>query len=106
MPTDLQVGKVDWSGGSEETTDQALESFARVAEFAKEFRPAEICIVDAGDPIENIYSTSSQLGTNDRDLPAQIEIAHHIFLTGVEMLAPLAPSIRYAAVSSNHGQQR
>lgn len=106
MPSDLQVGKVDWNGGTAETECQALESFAATAEFAREFRPAEICIVDAGDPIENIYSTSSQLGTNDLDLPGQIEIAHHIFLTGIEMLAPLAPSIRYAAVSSNHGQQR
>jgi len=106
MPTDLQVGKVDWNGGSDETTEQALESFANVAEFAKEFRPAEICMVDAGDAIENIYSTSAQLGTNDRDLPAQVEIAHHIFLTGLEILSPHAPSVRYAAVSSNHGQQR
>jgi hypothetical protein len=106
MPTDLQVGKVDWNGGTEETVDQSLESFAKAAEFAREFRPAEICMVDAGDAIENIYSTSSQLGTNDRDLPGQIEIAHHIFLTGLQELAPLAPSIRYVAVSSNHGAQR
>ncbi|WP_440708814.1 hypothetical protein [Herbiconiux sp. YIM B11900] len=106
MPSDLQVGKVDWNGGTAETSVQALESFARAAEFAREFRPAEICIVDAGDPIENIYNTSSQLGTNDRDLPAQVEVAHHIFLTGLEILSPLAPKVRYAAVSSNHGAQR
>ena len=106
MPTDLQVGKVDWNGGTDATVAQAMESFAKAAEFAREFRPTEICIVDAGDPIENIYNTSAQLGTNDRDLPAQLEVAHNIFLSGVEMLAPYAPSIRYAAVSSNHGAQR
>lgn len=106
VPADLQVGKVDWNGGTNETVAQALESFARIAEFAAEFKPAEICIVDAGDPIENIYNTSAQLGTNDRDLPAQLEVAHNIFLSGVEMLAPYAPKIHYAAVSSNHGAQR
>lgn len=106
LPTDLQTGKVDWNGGTNETVDQALESFGAVAEFAKDFEPSEICMVDAGDAIENIYSTSSQLGTNDRDLPGQIEIAHHIFLTGLQMLAPRAPKLRYAAVSSNHGAQR
>jgi len=106
MPTDLQIGKKDWNGASTETIDQALESFGKVAEFAKDFRPAEICMVDAGDPIENIYNTSSQLGTNDLDLPGQVEMAHHIFLTGLEILSPHAPKIRYAAVTSNHGAQR
>jgi hypothetical protein len=106
VPCDLQVGKVDWNGNTDDTVEQALESFAKAAEFAREFRPAELCLVDAGDPIENIYNTASQLGTNDSDLPRQIEVAHNIFLTGIEMLAPLVPSLRYAAVSSNHGQQR
>lgn len=106
VPCDLQVGKVDWNGNTDDTVAQALESFAKAAEFAREFRPAELCIVDAGDPIENIYNTASQLGTNDSDLPRQIEVAHNIFLSGIEMLAPLVPKLRYAAVSSNHGQQR
>lgn len=106
MPTDLQVGKVDWNGNTDDTVAQALESFAKAAEFAREFKPAEICMVDAGDPIENIYNTSSQLGTNDKDLVAQVEFAHHIFLSGIQMLAPYAPKLRYAAVSSNHGAQR
>jgi len=106
VPTDLQVGKVDWNGRTEDTIAQALTSFHRAAEIAKETRPAEIVMVDAGDPIENIYSTSSQLGTNDRDLPHQVEAAAHILLSGIEILAPLAPKLRYTAVSSNHGAHR
>lgn len=106
VPTDLQVGKVDWNGGTAETTAQALESFAKAAEFAREFKPAEIVMVDAGDAIENIYNTSSQLGTNDRDLTYQLEEAHNIFLSGIEMLAPCSPSLAYKAVSSNHGALR
>lgn len=106
VPTDLQVGKTDWNGGTDDTISQALHSFHRAAEIARRERPSEIVMVDAGDPIENIYSTSSQLGTNDRDLPHQVEVAAHILLSGIEILAPLAPRFRYAAVSSNHGAHR
>lgn len=106
VPTDLQVGKVDWNGGTEDTIAQALESFHRAAEIAKECRPQEIVMVDAGDAIENVWNTSSQIATNDRSLPEQVEVASHILLSGVEILAPLAPNFRYAAVSSNHGQHR
>jgi hypothetical protein len=106
MPADLQIGKVDISGGSKESTEQALHSFHEFAAFVKEFRPQEICMVDAGDPIENIYNTGSQLGTNDLDLPHQIEAASHVFLEGIKLLAPLAPKLRYAAVTSNHGAHR
>ena len=56
--------------------------------------------------IENIYSTSSQLATNDLDLPHQVEAAMHVMLSGIQMLAPLAPSLKYVAVSSNHGAHR
>jgi transposase-like protein len=106
VPADLQLGKVDWNGGSDTTYGQTMRSFARAAEFAREFRPAEIVMIDAGDVIENIYSTSSQLGTNDLDLPHQVVAASHVMLEGIKMFAPLAPKVRYAAVSSNHGAHR
>lgn len=106
VATDFQLGKTDWNGGTDDTVQQVLESFTRAAELAATERPQEIVIVDAGDIIENIYSTSSQLGTNDRDLPHQVEAAMHVMLTGLQMLAPLAPSVKYVAVSSNHGAHR
>ncbi|MBG6106626.1 hypothetical protein [Frigoribacterium sp. CG_9.8] len=106
VPTDFQFGKVDWNGGSKETMEQVMESFSKAAAFVKEFRPREVAILDAGDIIENIYSTSAQLGTNDLDLPHQVVEAAFAMQKGLQMLAPLAPSIRYAAVSSNHGAHR
>jgi hypothetical protein len=106
VPTDFQFGKVDWNGGSKETAAQVMESFSKAAAFVKEFRPREVAILDAGDIIENIYSTSAQLGTNDLDLPAQVVEAAYAMQRGLQMLAPLTPSIRYAAVSSNHGAHR
>lgn len=106
VPADLQIGKVDWNGGTDDTIKQALESFARAAQFATEHNFREIVIVDAGDIIENIYNVSSQLGTNDVDLPHQVVLASHVILSGIEMLAPLCESLRYVAVSSNHGAHR
>lgn len=106
VATDFQLGKTDWNGGTDDTLQQVLDSFTRAAELAVTEKPQEIVIVDAGDIIENIYSTSSQLGTNDRDLPHQVEAAMHVMLTGIQMLAPLAPAMKYVAVSSNHGAHR
>jgi len=106
VATDFQIGKVDVAGGTEETLQQVLDSFSRAATLAAEVQPQEIVIVDAGDVIENIYSTSSQLGTNDLALPQQVETAMHVMLTGIQMLAPHTPSLKYVAVSSNHGQHR
>ena len=106
LATDFQAGKVDINGSSADTIAQVLNSFARAAEFAKANPVQEICIVDAGDIVENVWSTSSQLGTNDLDLPHQIVEAAYLMQRGIQMLAPLAPKIRYAAVSSNHGQHR
>lgn len=106
VATDFQLGKTDWNGGTDDTVQQVLDSFAKAAEIAVLERPQEIVIVDAGDIIENIYSTSSQLATNDLDLPHQVEAAMHVMLTGLQMLAPLAPSVKYVAVSSNHGAHR
>lgn len=106
VPTDLQLGKTDWNGGTRDTLEQVLASFYKAADLARETKPAEIVMVDAGDVIENIYSTSSQLATNDTDLPHQVERAMHIMLTGIQLLAPLAPSFKYVAVSSNHGAHR
>ena len=105
-PADLQIGKVDWNGGSPETVKQVMQSFRNAAQYCIENKPAEIVVIDAGDIVENIWSTSSQLGTNDLGLPHQISVAFELMLAGIKMLAPLAPSIRYVAVPSNHGQHR
>ena len=105
-PSDLQIGKVDWNGNSLDTVNAVLDSFTSAALYCEQNKPAEIVIVDAGDIVENIYSVSSQLATNDLGLPHQISVAFELMLAGIKMLAPLAPKIRYVAVPSNHGQHR
>ena len=106
VPTDFQIGKVDLNGGTADTITQVLESFSKAAEYAKKHKPQEIVIIEAGDIVENIYSVSSQLGTNDLGLPHQVAIAYELMLKGIQMLAPLAPKIIYVTVPSNHGSHR
>lgn len=106
VATDFQIGKVDWNGGSEETKNQVLQSFHEAAHQARTHAVREIVIVDAGDIIENEYNTSSQLATNDLSLPWQVGAAMQMMLEGIKILAPHAPSIKYVAVSSNHGAHR
>lgn len=105
VATDFQLGKTDWNGGHEETIKQVLESFHKAAEFAKEKNVDEIVVVDAGDIIENIYNTSSQLATNSLSLPAQISQAFKLVLTGLKVLSEVT-RVRYVAVTSNHGAHR
>lgn len=106
MPTDLQTGKVDIGGGSADTAEQVLASFARAAEIVREERPSQVAMVDAGDIIENIYNTTTQIATNDLDLPHQVVEAMYLMQQGIQMLAPHTRELRYAAVSSNHGALR
>lgn len=105
VPADLQLGKKDWNGDHKETIKQALTSFHKAAEEAERNENCEIVIADAGDPIENIYNVSSQRATNSLSLPSQISQAFELMLTGIGILSKVAP-VRYAAVPSNHGQNR
>ena len=106
VATDFQIGKTDWHGGTTETHQQVLNSFNGAAIMAESYAVSEIVIVDAGDIIENEYNTSSQIATNDLSLPWQVGAAMQIMLEGIKILAPKAPSIKYVAVSSNHGTHR
>ncbi len=105
-PSDLQIGKTSFNGGTEETIQGVMESYGRAVEFVKEFRPAEILFAELGDPLENFYSTSSQRETNDLDLTGQIRVARRLLLAGVKELAPYTDKFTYATVPSNHGSVR
>jgi len=105
-PSDMQIGKTSYNGGTPETINRVMESFSKAEAFVKENTFAEIVIAELGDPLENFYSTSSQEQTNDLDLTGQIRTARRLLLEGVKMLAPYAPRLVYAAVPSNHGSVR
>lgn len=106
QPTDYQIGKTDVNGGTAETTDRALTSFAKFTERVKEFRPQRVLFANTGDIIENFCNTPSQESTNDLDLPSQVAHAFALELEGIKMVAPLVSQLIYATVPSNHGRWR
>lgn len=105
-PSDMQIGKTSFHGGTKETLTQVMGDWAKAADLARKLKPAVIVIAELGDPIENFYSTSSQRETNDLDLTSQVRTARRLLIEGIKTLAPLAPRLVYATVPSNHGSVR
>jgi predicted phosphodiesterase len=106
QPTDEQIGKTDFNGGTDETVQRVIESYTAAADYINEYRPRHVILAHTGDPIENVCNTSSQRDTNDMDLPHQILTAYKLDLAGVRMLSPLVERLTSAHVPSNHGRFR
>lgn len=106
--SDLQVGKAKQrGGGTPETIDRVRASFESFANSLQEGpTPTRVILVDGGDGIENIWNVSSQLITNDLEVPEQIRVFRRLMLEGIKLIAPLTPELVYVAVPSNHGQAR
>ena len=103
--SDLQVGKTDRSGGTEETVRRVRAAVAHIADWAAG-RYRRIILVDCGDSTEGFCNTVSQAQTNDLPLTYQIRTAQALLADTLRALAPTAPEITYVAVPSNHCQVR
>lgn len=102
---DLQVGKTDHRGG----TAEFLQRMACVrAELDAELKanPVErILIADLGDGIEGFNSTASEMFTNDRSLPEQLDLYATELYEMVKVAARHAP-VDVLVVPSNHASWR
>ena len=79
--SDVQLGKSDETGGgSKKTIERVLQSTDRFIERVQKSHPEEIIITDLGDGIENI------------------EV--------IKRIAPLANTVTFVSVPSNHGEIR
>lgn len=105
-PADVQMGKGDYGLTHEDTIARVMASWAKAAEFCREYRPGEILIAELGDSVENFNNTSSQRSTNTLAITEQIRAVRRLMLEGIKMLAPLTDRLVYAAVPSNHGSVR
>jgi hypothetical protein len=105
-PSDLQIGKVDYNGGTKETLERVAQSFTNIKLIAARGAYDEIVVAELGDVIENFYNTSSQRETNDLDLTNQIRVARRLLLDLIVQLAPLTKKLYYVSVPSNHGTVR
>lgn len=103
--SDLQIGKTDRGGGTEETVRRVRAAVARIADHVAG-RYRKVILVDCGDSTEGFSNTVSQAQTNDMPLTYQIRTAQALLADALRALAPAAPEIVYVAVPSNHCQVR
>lgn len=103
--SDMQIGKVDRAGGTEETVRRVRAVTAKVARYAAG-RYRRIILVDCGDSTEGFCNTESQAQTNDIPLTYQIRTAQALLADTLRALAPAAAEVTYVAVPSNHCQVR
>lgn len=103
--SDLQIGKRDRSGGTEETVRRVRAAVARITDWAAG-RYRRIILVDCGDSTEGFCNTVSQAQTNDLPLTYQIRTAQALLADTLRALAPASPEVTYVAVPSNHCQVR
>lgn len=103
--SDLQIGKTDRGGGTEETVRRARSAVAQIADHAAG-RYRKIILVDCGDSTEGFSNTVSQAQTNDLPLTYQIRTAQALLADALRALVPAAPEVTYVAVPSNHCQVR
>lgn len=103
--SDLQIGKTDRSGGTEETVRRTRAAVASIADWAAG-RYRQVILVDCGDSTEGFSNTVSQAQTNDLPLTYQIRTAQALLADTLRTLTPAAPEVTYVAVPSNHCQVR
>lgn len=103
--SDLQIGKTDQRGGTEETVRRARAAVARIASHAAG-RYRKVILVDCGDSVEGFSNTVSQAQTNDLPLTYQIRTVQALLADTLRALVPAAPEVTYVAVPSNHCQVR
>lgn len=100
---DLQVGKTQSGGGTEDTVRlvrRALHDIASDLSGPAPYR--RIILADVGDSTEGFWNVSSQAQTNDLSLTDQIRTVQRLYAEAVRLLAPLCESLYYVAVPSNH----
>ena len=103
--SDLQVGKTDRGGGTEETVRRVRSAIARIADHVAG-RYRKVVLVDCGDSTEGFSNTVSQAQTNDLPLTYQIRTAQALLADALRALASAAPEVTYVSVPSNHCQVR
>jgi len=102
---DIQTGKVDRLGGTQDLLIRLDEKRAALEGLLKRSKPSRIVVADVGDIVEGIENTSAQLATNDLSLMDQVDIAATEFWKTIRLCARFAP-VDVLSIPSNHAQLR
>ena len=106
--SDLQVGKVDHRGGTEQLLQRIRETNERLFELLEKENPSRVIFCDLGDTIENFDNANSPMQniTNDLSLMEQVDLATTLAWRTLRQIAEKVPAVTYASVGSNHCQWR
>lgn len=100
---DLQVGKRQSGGGTEDTVRLVRRAIKDIADDIRFRGPYKrIILADVGDSTEGFWNVASQAQTNDLSLTDQIRVVQRLYAEALQALAPLCSSLYYVAVPSNH----
>ena len=100
---DLQVGKRQSGGGTEDTVRLVRRAIKDIAEDIRFRGPYKrIILADVGDSTEGFWNVASQAQTNDLSLTDQIRVVQRLYAEALQALTPLCSSLYYVAVPSNH----
>lgn len=108
MWSDLQVGKVDYRGGTEALIERVELMQARLNALIRVEKPEKIIFADLGDTVEGFNNAApmQQLQSNDLSIMEQVDLATTLAWVTLRELAERVPDITYASVGSNHCQWR
>jgi hypothetical protein len=106
--SDLQVGKVDYRGDSNNLIARVEETTERLIDMVKKDKPEQVIFLDVGDTVENFGNANSeqQYTTNDLSIMEQVDLATTMAWRVIRELAARVPTLTYASVGSNHCQWR
>jgi len=106
--SDLQVGKVDYRGGTEQLLQRVELTKARLLNQVAELRPAKVVFADLGDTVENFYNANApqQNYSNDLSIMQQVDLATTLAWETLRAIAERVPEVTYASVGSNHCEFR
>jgi len=106
--SDLQVGKVDYRGGTDQLLERVALMQAKLMEQVRREKPEQVIFADLGDTVENFYNTASaqQHYSNDLSIMEQVDVATTLAWQTIRLLAQTVSTVTYASVGSNHCQFR
>lgn len=103
---DLQTGKTDKDGNTEDLVERVMTRLAGAEARYKELGCNAIYFLDLGDGCENTENVASQVSTNDLHFTEQVRVYRRLVIEAMNRLSRLTPKLVMAVVTSNHMQQR
>lgn len=103
---DLQLGKFDRHGGTEETVKGFYEGVELMKAYIRQNGCDKAVLTELGDGVENFQNTASQAQTNDRQLIEQLDLHTELLTYAAVQISKEVTDLTVVGVPSNHMEVR